>query len=142
MSCKQRCLFGQIDEAGVAPLRWLAADLDRGLTGLALQLMRYEAIRRQLPQQLVQALGLSLIHTMQIEMARAPGIGRQLAGEPLDGGSLRVIRLTHQVKGHLAHQVGSRLAVTDSDWPSVGCHAGHGSPSSLNETRKRRASSL
>ena len=36
----------------------------------------------------------------------------------------------------------SRLAVTDSDWPSSGAASGTDFPDSLNETRKRQASSL
>ena len=82
------------------------AYLHRSLTALPLQLVRHEAIGRQLPQQLVQTQGLGLVLAQQIEVACAPAIGRKLAGEALDGGGIRIIGLAHQVKGHLAHQVG------------------------------------
>ncbi len=70
VSCKQRCLFGQIDEAGIAPPWRLMADLHRCLTALALQLVRHEALRRQLPQQFVEAQGLRFVVAQQVEMAR------------------------------------------------------------------------
>ncbi len=106
VSCKQRCLLGQVDEAGIAPFRRLMAYLHRGLAALPLQLVRHETIRWQLPQELVQAQGLGLVVAKQIEVAGTPAICRKLAGEPFDRRRLRVVRLTHQVKGHLAHQVG------------------------------------
>jgi hypothetical protein len=72
VSCKQRCLPGQVDEAGIAPPWRLMAYLHRGLTALPLQLVRHEAIGRQLPQQLVQTQGLGLVLAQQIEVACAP----------------------------------------------------------------------
>lgn len=42
VSCKQRCLLGQVDEAGIAPFRRLMAYLHRGLAALPLQLVRHE----------------------------------------------------------------------------------------------------
>ncbi|CAD7557162.1 hypothetical protein KAM385_16130 [Aeromonas hydrophila] len=72
-------------------------------------------------------------------MARTPAIGYELAGEAFDGRSLRVILLAHQVKGHLAHQVdpvcGDGLLTAGKDGQGIFLPT-------LNETRKRRASSL
>ncbi len=77
----------------------------RLLAKIHLQLVRHEALRRQLPQQLVQTQGLGLIVAEQVDMARAPRLGRKSAGQSLDRRGLRVILFAHQVKGHLAHQV-------------------------------------
>ncbi|MNH39565.1 hypothetical protein D3C79_1007580 [compost metagenome] len=82
------------------------AYLHRRLTAFPLQLVRHETIGWQLPQQLVEAQRLSLVGAVQVDMARAPAVGCQLAGEPLDRRGLRIVLLAHQVKGHLAHQVG------------------------------------
>ena len=95
-----------------------------------LQLVRHEAIGRQLPQQLVQTQGLGLVLAQQIEVACAPAIGRKLAGEALDGGGIRIIGLAHQVKRSLGSSGRSRLAVTDSDWPSSGAASGTDFPDS------------